>query len=132
MTLHPKDYPYPHWELLSIDNDDRLRIVPERGGLITEWRCNGQEILYFDFERFLQKGKSIRGGIPILFPICGDLPNNLLSLPKGEFMIPQHGFARDIEWKIRQGFPSSLYELDGKINPLELGIPDLIDFNKFQ
>ena len=35
-----------------------------------------------------------------------------------------------MEWKIRQGFPSSLYELDGKINPLELGLTDLIDFSK--
>ncbi len=34
------------------------------------------------------------------------------------------------EWKIRQGLPSSLYELDGTINPLELGLIELIDFDK--
>ncbi len=35
-----------------------------------------------------------------------------------------------MEWKIRQGLPSSLYEVDGKNNPLELGLLDLIDFDK--
>ncbi len=35
-----------------------------------------------------------------------------------------------IEWKIRQGFPNSRDELEGKNNPLELGLVDLIDFDK--
>ncbi len=35
-----------------------------------------------------------------------------------------------MEWKINQGFPNSLYELDGQINPLEFGLSDLIDFDK--
>ena len=34
------------------------------------------------------------------------------------------------QWKIIQGFPNSIYELDGKNNPLELGLSDLIDFDK--
>ena len=67
-----KNEPYTHWEYINIEDKSRLRIVPERGGLITEWRCKGKEILYFDQERFLDKDKSVRGGIPILFPICGD------------------------------------------------------------
>ena len=101
MTLKKKHFPYDHWELLGADRGDRLRIVPERGGLITEWRCKGKEILYFDLERFKQKDKSIRGGIPVLFPICGNLPGDLLQLEKGNFKLRQHGFARDIAWKIK-------------------------------
>jgi len=101
MTLTKKDSPYTHWEYLDADTEDRLRIVPERGGLITEWRCNGQEILYFDSERFQQKGKSVRGGIPILFPICGNLPDDILHLEKGDFILRQHGFARDICWQVQ-------------------------------
>ena len=101
MSLSQKNSPYHHWEFLNIHNGDYLRIVPERGGLITEWRCNGRDILYFDLERFLQKGKSIRGGIPILFPICGNLPNNTLQLDKGNFTLNQHGFARDNAWSIK-------------------------------
>ena len=101
MSLSKKDSPYPHWELLNINNGNRLRIVPERGGLITEWRCNGHEVLYFDLERFSQKGKSVRGGIPLLFPICGNLPGNLLLLGNDNFTLNQHGFARDSKWHLK-------------------------------
>ena len=72
-----KQVPYAHWEVIHVDTGDRLRIVPERGGLITEWCCKGREILYFDLERFKQTEKSVRGGIPILFPICGDFDQNI-------------------------------------------------------
>ena len=34
------------------------------------------------------------------------------------------------EWKIKQAIPVIDVEIDGKINPLELGLYDLIDFNK--
>ena len=96
-----KDIPYSHWQLIHIETGDHLCIVPERGGLITEWHCNGREILYFDLERFKQKGKSVRGGIPILFPICGNLPGNCLTLEQGNFLLNQHGFARDSTWQIK-------------------------------
>ena len=72
LALSQKDYPYKHWEYKDVNTGNRLRIVPERGGLITEWLCNGKNILYFDLDRFQLSDKSIRGGIPILFPICGD------------------------------------------------------------
>ena len=100
-TLIRRTKPYKHWEFLDKETSNRLRIVPERGGLITEWLCNGNQILYFDLDRFMIKNKSIRGGIPILFPICGDLPLNCLTLPQGDFFMKQHGFARDSKWDIR-------------------------------
>ncbi len=100
MSLTHKEVPYPHWEYVQPNTFNRIRVVPERGGLVTEWRCNDREILYFDLKRFGQIKKSIRGGIPVLFPICGDLPDGLLKLPKGDFQIGQHGFARDLPWQI--------------------------------
>ncbi len=108
-TLLFKESPYAHWEY--IDNGDRLRVVPERGGLITEWRCNGKEILYFDKERFVKTDKSVRGGIPILFPICGSLPNQTLRLKQGNFLMNQHGFARDSLWEINAPDHSSFLRL---------------------
>ena len=100
LSYAKKDFPYSHLEVIQIDTGDRLRVVPDRGGLITEWFCNGREILYFDLDRFNQKGRSIRGGIPMLFPICGNLPNDLLNLPDGEFILKQHGFARNLPWQL--------------------------------
>ena len=70
MILTKKEYPYEHWEYLNNETGDTLRIVPERGGVITEWKCNGRNILYFDLDRYKDPSKSIRGGIPVLFPIC--------------------------------------------------------------
>ncbi len=114
-TLLKKDFPYKHWEYFNHQTGNRLRIVPERGGLITEWLCNGHDVLYFDLERFQQESKSVRGGIPILFPICGNLPRNCFCIDQSEFIINQHGFARDNSWNIdflddQQGFALSLFE----------------------
>tara|TARA_Y100001968_G_scaffold226919_1_gene209663 strand:+ start:6306 stop:7160 length:855 start_codon:yes stop_codon:yes gene_type:complete len=110
-TLVHKNIPYSHWEYLDCESGDRLRVVPERGGLITEWLCSGKEILYFDLDRFKLKDKSIRGGIPILFPICGGLPQGLIKLSKGDFPIHQHGFARDICWKIKDIYDNKGFSL---------------------
>jgi len=93
MALIRRDSPYPHWEVEDPGSGDLLRVVPERGGLVTGWRCGGQEILYFDAARFADPSKSVRGGIPVLFPICGGLPDSPL---------PQHGFARDQSWQLRE------------------------------
>ena len=98
-SFEKKTNPYPHWEYLNPEFDSLIRIVPERGGLITEWRSEGKELLYFDLERFLDKDKSVRGGIPILFPICGDLSEGYLIGGK-KYFLKQHGFARDLPWSI--------------------------------
>ncbi len=94
-----KTSPYSHWEYFNPEFDSLIKIVPERGGLITEWRSAGKELLYFDLERFLDKDKSIRGGIPILFPICGDLSEAYL-VAGNKYSLKQHGFARDLPWSI--------------------------------
>jgi galactose mutarotase-like enzyme len=91
--------PYPHW-LFTAAAGDQLRVVPERGGLVTSWVCEGRERLYFDAERFADPAKSVRGGIPVLFPICGNLPGDTLVLPRGTFPMAQHGFARDLPWSL--------------------------------
>lgn len=77
-----------------------LEVVPERGGLITHWRLGGQEILYFDAERFADPSLSVRGGIPVLFPICGNLPDNQYTLNSQTYTLKQHGFGRDMPWDV--------------------------------
>jgi len=99
MTLEHRSDPYGHW-LFTAPNGDQLRVVPERGGLVTGWRCDGAERLYFDAERFADPSKSVRGGIPVLFPVCGNLPDNRLVLSEGTFAMAQHGFARDLPWQL--------------------------------
>lgn len=85
--------------VFQLDEKNYIKFCPNRGGLITNWVSEGKEILYFDEKRFIDKTKSIRGGIPILFPICGnlDIPNSLFG--KNYMPLMQHGFARDLQWK---------------------------------
>lgn len=84
------------WTFVAPHND-RLRVAPSRGGLVTGWTCQGpwgeREMLYFDADRFADPAKSVRGGVPVLFPICGALAGGSL---------PQHGFARDLPWQIAE------------------------------
>lgn len=95
MILKAPDRPGDRWTFTA-PHGDQLCLVPERGGLVTGWRCQGpwgeRELLYFDAERFADPAKSVRGGIPVLFPICGGLEGSAM---------PQHGFARDLPWQIR-------------------------------
>ena len=101
MTLTQQMGPYAHWEYIHPESGDRLRIVPERGGIVTEWRCGDREVLYFDQERYADPGKSIRGGIPVLFPICGNLPADRLELNGVAHTLKQHGFARNLPWQLQ-------------------------------
>ncbi len=85
--------------VFQLDKNNYIKFCPERGGVITNWVSDGNEILYFDEKRFMDKTKSIRGGIPILFPICGNL-NTSSSVFGNEYLqLPQHGFARDLQWQ---------------------------------
>jgi galactose mutarotase-like enzyme len=77
-----------------------LEVVPQRGAIITNWRIQGQNILYLDKERFADPSLSVRGGIPILFPICGNLPDNIYTDRDRKYNLKQHGFARDLPWQV--------------------------------
>ncbi len=85
--------------VFQLDKNNYIKFCPERGGVITNWVSDGNEILYFDETRFMDKTKSIRGGIPILFPICGNLNTSSSVFGNGYLQLPQHGFARDLQWQ---------------------------------
>ncbi|MDY7014449.1 MAG: aldose epimerase [Cyanobacteriota bacterium] len=97
-----KQDPYPSYILSDQENHSRLEVVPERGGIITKWRIQGQDILYLDEERFADRKLSVRGGIPILFPICGNLPDNTYTYKEKQYTLKQHGFARDLPWEVAE------------------------------
>jgi galactose mutarotase-like enzyme len=90
----------PTYLLSDTNTASRVEIVPDRGGLATRWQVENQEVFYFDAERFANPELSVRGGIPILFPICGNLPDNQYSLQGESYSLKQHGFARDLPWRV--------------------------------
>lgn len=99
-TIAVKEQQYKTYILSDETAGSQLEVVPERGGIITRWRVQGQEILYLDTERFANPDLSVRGGIPILFPICGNLPDNTYTYNGKQYTLKQHGFARDLPWKV--------------------------------
>jgi len=100
-ALDSEPRPYPHWEFSDPASGDLLRVVPERGGLISGWRCGGREVVSRSGALSLDPAQSVRGGFPVLFPITGGLPGNRLTLPQGEFSLGQHGFARQLPWQLQ-------------------------------
>ena len=70
MALQQQTSPYPHWLFTDASRGDQIRLVPERGGLLSGWCCGGNEIVYLDEARFLDPSQSIRGGAPVLFPFA--------------------------------------------------------------
>ncbi len=85
--------------IFQLDQNNYIKFCPERGGVITNWVSDNKEILYFDEKRFMDKTKSIRGGIPILFPICGSIKTSSSVFGKDYLQLMQHGFARDLHWQ---------------------------------
>jgi galactose mutarotase-like enzyme len=80
-------------EISLLSGSTRVKISPERGGLVTSFYIGNTEILYLDRETFKDMTKNVRGGIPLLFPNAGPLKGGLYHLP-------QHGFARTMPWII--------------------------------
>ena len=99
IALKPEEH-YQTYILSDETQQSRLEIVPGRGAVVTSWRIQGQELLYMDWERFQDPDKSVRGGIPILFPICGDLPNDSYTQQGQVYALKRHGFARDLPWEV--------------------------------
>jgi galactose mutarotase-like enzyme len=107
---------YETYILTDQGASSRLEVVPERGGIITSWSLQGQDILYLDAERFTDPSLSVRGGIPILFPICGNLPNNTYTYKGEQYTLKQHGFARDLPWEVTNQVTNDLVALTLVLN----------------
>ena len=97
-TIDIQEQQYKTYILSDKTAGTQIEVVPERGGIITRWLVQGQEIFYLDAERFTHPDLSVRGGNPILFPLCGNLPDNTYSVEGKPYTIKQHGFARELPW----------------------------------
>lgn len=110
---------YKTYILSDSSAQSHLEVIPERGGIITSWRIQGKEILYLDAERFANPQLSVRGGIPILFPICGNLPDNTYTYKGQQYTLKQHGFARDLPWEVTDSVTQDLVSLTLVLNSNE-------------
>lgn len=63
------------------------------GAHLTHWKPHGAEpVLFLSSKSYYERGKAIRGGVPVIFPWFG---------PRGDGQPgPMHGFARTMEWAV--------------------------------
>ncbi|RKP50092.1 aldose epimerase [Cohnella endophytica] len=91
---------YPLIELVDRDTDSTVIVCPERGGIVIGCRLHGVETLYLDRETFLNPDANIRGGIPVLFPIAGQLVEGQYEWNGQTYRMKNHGVARILPWEV--------------------------------
>jgi galactose mutarotase-like enzyme len=75
-----------------------VSLAPSRGGMVTRFSVGAVPVLFLDEATLTDPAKSVRGGIPVLFPIAGKLPGDRYDVDGRAFSMKQHGFARNLPW----------------------------------
>lgn len=91
---------YKIYELSDSATKSWVKVAPERGGIIFSYGVQGEELLYLNEETFHNKDKNVRGGIPILFPISGQLAGGTYEWEGETYTMSNHGFARNASWEV--------------------------------
>ncbi|GMK40797.1 hypothetical protein PCCS19_38530 [Paenibacillus sp. CCS19] len=99
-AIHTYDDGYPLIELSESATQSRVIVCPERGAIVIQCELNGQELLYLDRETFLNPQANIRGGVPVLFPICGQLVGGQYEWKGRTYAMKNHGVARVKPWQV--------------------------------
>ena len=81
-------------EYLEVQNTHAVAKIALQGGHVVWWRpkSSAQDVLWLSSNARYEKGRSIRGGVPICWPWFGQHPTD------GTFC--NHGFARVIPWRL--------------------------------
>ena len=90
---------FAEWELRDHEADAVAKVAPGSGGLVSAWRVGEEEVLHLDPPDRLDPSGHVRGGIPVLFPLAGRLPNEEYGVGGQTYRLPLHGFARDCAWE---------------------------------
>ncbi len=87
--------------VLTDGGGTRAEVVPERGALVSRFIVEGEPILFLDESTLADPTKNVRGGIPVLFPAPGVLPDATYTAEGRSYPMRRHGFARDLPWEVR-------------------------------
>lgn len=81
------------FKYIEVQNNQAQAKIALQGAHLFHYQAHHQPALLWVSEKaFFEKGKAIRGGIPLCFPWFG--PN------KHDATLAQHGFARTAEWSV--------------------------------
>jgi len=90
--------PFERWRLES--ELAVVELLPARGALVTRFSTAGDELLFLDEATVVDTARSVRGGIPILWPNAGALPPGPIEREGAPLRLTRHGFARDRAWTV--------------------------------
>lgn len=88
--------------LLVVNNEYGRAVIAIQGAHLLEYRrADGREFLWLSDTAVFEPGRAIRGGIPVCLPWFGPRDGK-----------PQHGFARNRNWQVREG--ELVFDFDGR------------------
>lgn len=91
---------YEMLRLIEPSTNSSVTLCPERGGIVISHIAHGQELLYLDKETLYDPKANIRGGIPVLFPISGQLTDGVYTWEGQAYSMKNHGVARTSAWEV--------------------------------
>jgi galactose mutarotase-like enzyme len=90
---------YPLYTLTDEATNSSVTVCPERGAIAIGCRLHGEELFYLDRDTFLDPEANVRGGNPVLFPICGQLAEGRYEWEGASYPMRNHGVARNRPWE---------------------------------
>ena len=87
------------YTLTDTETDSSVTVCPQRGAIAASCRLQGVELFYLDRETLLDPEANVRGGNPVLFPICGQLADGRYEWNGTIYPMRNHGVARNRPWE---------------------------------
>lgn len=101
MTFQIKQYKDEQYKVYELtDGRTWLKVIPERGGMITGFGVQGEELFFLNKKTLYDEKANVRGGNPILFPISGQLENGEYEWEGVTYRMKNHGVARNHPWEV--------------------------------
>ncbi|MFZ6048179.1 D-hexose-6-phosphate mutarotase [Pseudomonas sp. CR3202] len=79
-------------------------LVAQQGAQVLSYQPHGEEpVIWLSDQAVYQKGKAVRGGVPVCWPWFGDLrrnPAEIQGMHRGGPICPAHGLVREREWDL--------------------------------
>jgi len=86
-------------ELFDESAGTSAEIAIKRGGMLTSFYAISRDIVFMNWDTFYDVKSKLRGGMPVLFPICGRLADGKYELNSKTYELDIHGVARTLSWE---------------------------------
>ena len=87
-------------ELFDENAGTSAAIAAGRGGILTSFYAISRDIIFMNWDTFYDESSMVRGGMPILFPICGRLVDGKWEYEGKTYELDIHGVARAMAWEV--------------------------------